>query len=202
MKTWMAGLAVVWLTAGACSKSDDMAAREEGRMRAAGRVVNVVRTDNTLVYKNLADCSGPDYWDLLDEVETFRKGFAKGERDAGGTGSSAAPLFDLPMLVKAGITRIECEDGHGHVSGTALPYRPSKALVDRRAAEAAQHAADRLSGELMDLDRRMSVAVQAVISASTDAERASARARLVKIQGEAAELNARIQAARTPAGAH
>lgn len=60
-------------------------------------------------------------------------------------------------------------------------------------ARAAQERVERLAADLEALDRKLSLAVDTVVDAQNDADRAAATAKLKALQKEQAELEARVQ---------
>jgi hypothetical protein len=63
----------------------------------------------------------------------------------------------------------------------------------------AQHQLAKLSKDLDDLNAKVASAVDAVVAAPSDADRAFVKARLIQLQQEEADLRARIAAAKAAA---
>jgi hypothetical protein len=66
-------------------------------------------------------------------------------------------------------------------------------------ADEAKEKVEKLSADLADLDKKLSGAVDNVIAAQNDADRAGAKAKLVALQKEKADMEARIAAAKAAA---
>lgn len=69
----------------------------------------------------------------------------------------------------------------------------------RKAARDAEEKLDRIQHDFADLDRRLTAAVDQVVAAQNDADRAAAKAKLQALQREKQDMEARIQAARAAA---
>jgi len=80
-----------------------------------------------------------------------------------------------------------------------------KEVAERRAKEAeklaqeAQDKVERLQKDLQDMDKKVGMAVDSVVAAQNDADRASAKANLEKLRREKADMEVRIQAAKDAA---
>ena len=68
-----------------------------------------------------------------------------------------------------------------------------------KAAQEAQDMLDRIQADLVELDKRVTAAVDNVVSAQNDADRAAAKAKLEVLRKDKAELDARIAAAKAAA---
>jgi hypothetical protein len=68
-----------------------------------------------------------------------------------------------------------------------------------KAAAEAQEQLDRVQQDLHEMDKRVSAAMDAVVAAQNDADRAAAQAELKALRSEKAEMDARISAARAEA---
>ena len=66
------------------------------------------------------------------------------------------------------------------------------AVQAQKDAQEAQDKVERLAADLADLDKKLGSAVDGVIAAQTDADRANAKANLVRLQGEKAAMEQRI----------
>jgi DNA repair exonuclease SbcCD ATPase subunit len=90
--------------------------------------------------------------------------------------------------------------------GTTAPPPPTRDAelekAQREADQARKEAADaterveRLAKDLEELDAKLTAAIDSVVAAQNDADRAAAKAKLEQLRKEKAEMEARVQAAR------
>jgi hypothetical protein len=66
----------------------------------------------------------------------------------------------------------------------------------RKAAQEAMETVDRLARDLEELDKKVAAAVDSVVAAQNDADRAAAKAKLLELQKEKYEMEQRIEAAK------
>jgi hypothetical protein len=83
-------------------------------------------------------------------------------------------------------------------SGSTAPAKAPAKAIDTD-ADAAPSSVDKLAKDLAELDKRTSDAIENVMRAKNDADRTSAKAKLVALQRDKAELEARVAAARAEA---
>ncbi len=128
--------------------------------------------------------------------------------------------FVMPVLVIAGVVgckdKSECApivvNGSAYelCSKTAAPPELAKAAqelaqadnVANQAVNVAKLASEQveaLQRDLMDLDRKVTAATDAITSAQTDSDRASAKAKLAELQRDKAAFDARAAAAKAAA---
>ena len=100
---------------------------------------------------------------------------------------------------------------HSEPTGSAAPTPPPsaddrvekaerEAAMARKEAQEAMERVDRLATDLEALDKRVTDAIDAVVAAQSDADRANAKAKLEKLRREKAEMEQRIKDAREHAG--
>jgi DNA repair exonuclease SbcCD ATPase subunit len=92
-----------------------------------------------------------------------------------------------------------------HKMGKSDEDQAARAVAEKNAADAqkaakeAQETVDKLQRDLEDLDKRVGTAVDAVVAAQTDADRAGAKARLEKLRAEQAAQQQAIANAKAAA---
>lgn len=69
----------------------------------------------------------------------------------------------------------------------------------RKAAQEAQDQVERLSKDLEALDAKVTAAIDSLMAAQNDADRAAAKAKLAELQREQAEMRARVEMTRDKA---
>jgi len=80
-----------------------------------------------------------------------------------------------------------------------LEKAKSEAVEARKDADAGMERVERLARALEDLDTKVTEAVDAVVAARNDADRANAKAKLEQLRREKAEMDRRIQDAKARA---
>ena len=93
-------------------------------------------------------------------------------------------------------TRAELDKARATQCTSSEAEANKRAEIAIKAAQEALETVERLEHDLEDLDKKVATAVDSVIAAQNDADRAAAKAKLEQLRREKAEMERRIEAAK------